>query len=142
MDVLLTLLCGDLRQILPVAPQSHRVPQIANIVDAGLKLSQLRGFVKKFILTANMRAPLFSNDENRLFPENLSNLGNGNAVIITKPDILSLDQFGISTNSVDTLVNMVFPEFLQNYTNQQGITEQAILAPFTLYVFDYFMGLD
>ena len=57
----------------------------------------------------------FRNDENRLFAGNVLNWSIGNAEINPGPDTIPLDQFGISTNTMETLLNMVVPEFLQNY---------------------------
>ena len=75
MDGLLTLLCGDFRQILPVVPHGTQ----SNIVDACLKSSYLWPSVTSFQLTTNIRV-LLNADEG--------------VQIEVAPDYISIHHFG------------------------------------------------
>ncbi|GFO16345.1 ATP-dependent DNA helicase pif1 [Plakobranchus ocellatus] len=77
---LLTLMCGDFRQILSVFPQGTR----ANIVNAGLKKSQLWEQVR----TRNMHVLTYGG--NSTFPDLLLKIGNGQLQSMTSdPDVIS-----------------------------------------------------
>ena len=75
MDGMLTLLCGDFRQILPVVPHGTQ----SNIVDACLKSSHLWPSVTSFQLTTNIRV-LLNADEG--------------VQIEAAPDYISIHPFG------------------------------------------------
>ena len=125
MGGLLTILCGDFRQILPVIPKGTR----ANIVDACLKSSHLWPFVQNFKLITNMRVLLHGDEQILSFAEDLLEVGNGDITVEMAPDQVSLKKFGNECGTVDKLLDSVFPNVSENYTDRDWLMQRAILAP-------------
>ena len=113
MGGLLTLLCGDFRQILSGIRQGTR----ANIVDACLKLSSLW----RVALQADERAEMFANK--------LLRLGNGETDTVQSPDYVSLLNFGTPAENIDILLDRIYPQIHSNYENHTWLMQRAILAP-------------
>lgn len=67
------LLSGDFRQTLPVIPRSTAADEI----NACLKSSNLWRYVKKLLLTTNMRVALLNDTSAEDFSEQLPTIGNG-----------------------------------------------------------------
>ena len=86
MGGLLTLMCGDFRQILPVV----RGGTTANVVDACLKRSELWQNVTIYNLKDDMRAALSGNPDAALFSDMLLRIGNGAVPFISPPDVIPL----------------------------------------------------
>ena len=125
MDGLLTLLCGDFRQILPVIRQGTR----ANIVDACLKSSSLWRLVQQYRLTTNMRVALQADERAEIFANKLLRLGNGETDTVQSPDYVSLLNFGTPAENIDILLNRIYPQIHSNYENHTWLMQRAILAP-------------
>ena len=113
MGGLLTLLCGDFLQILPVIRQGTR----ANIVDACLKSSSLWRLVQQYRLTTNMRVALQADERVEMFANKLLRLGNGETDTVQSPDYVSLLNFGTPAENIDILLDRIYPQIHSNYEN-------------------------
>ena len=125
MGGLLTLLCGNFRQILPVIRQGTR----ANIVDACLKSSSLWRLVQQYRLTTNMRVALQADERAEMFANKLLRLGNGETDTVQSPDYVSLLNFGTPAENIDILLDRIYPQIHSNYKNHTWLMQRAILAP-------------
>ena len=122
MGGLITLMCGDFRQILPVIPHGTR----ANVVNSCLKKSLLWKQVVRLELKQNMRIDLDTGDA--LFSDLLLKVGNGQFPL-HEPNLISLTELGNEVRNLDELVEKVFPNFLQKYNDSVWLLERAILSP-------------
>ena len=125
MGGLLTLLCGDFRQILPVAP--HGTP--SNIVDAYLKSYYLWPSVTSFKLTTNMRV-LFNADEGvQTFSEDLLCIGNGLQQIEAALDYISIHYFGKQRDDLKSFCDHIYPSLGTHFVNRNWLMQRAIPPP-------------
>lgn len=117
------LFSGDFRQILPVVTRGTRADEI----NASLKRSNLWPYVNKLELKTNMRVSL-SSRENKLFPEMLLKVGNGE---LTQSDgRINVDNLCVSVDNIQELVSNVYPDI--NNIRCKTIywfQERAILSP-------------
>ena len=127
MGGLLTLLCGDFRQILPVIRQGTR----ANIVDACLKPSSLWRLVQQYRLTTNMRVALQADERAEMFANKLLRLGNGETDTVQSPDYVSLLNFGTPAENIDILLDRMYPQIHSNYENHTWLTTHTNTHTYT-----------
>ena len=110
-----TLLCGDLRQILPVIPRGTR----GKIVDACVKKSHLWNSVVVKYLQTNMTVHLCGDQVAGQFADQLLAIGDGK--FPTDDDIIDIIQLpetmGMFVNSIDELMSRIYPDLLSNFTN-------------------------
>ncbi|GFS00474.1 ATP-dependent DNA helicase PIF1 [Elysia marginata] len=125
MGGLLTLLCGDFRQILPVIRQGAR----ANIVDACFKSSSLWRLVQQYRLTTNMRVALQADERAEMFANKLLRLGNCETDTVQSPDYVPVLNFGTPAEHIDILLDRIYPQIHSNYENHTWLMQRAILAP-------------
>lgn len=125
MSGIATLLCGDFRQILPVVVGGTR----ANIVNSCIKSSMLWLCITPLQLRTNMRVYLSGSTEAGIFADMLLRLGDGLIPVAKNPDTIPLHQFGIIVQTTKQLIDSVFPDFANIFSNAQWLTERAILTP-------------
>ena len=135
------VMAGDFRQTLPVIERGTR----ANEVKASNKSSHLWRHVNKLHLTTNMRVHLsrrqntnenetVNTDATDHFSRNLLHLGNGN-ICTDENGQIDMKDFGTIVESMDDLINSVYPEITDKYKtfpigfNFQWLCSRAILAP-------------
>ena len=119
------LLCGDFRQILPVIRSGTR----ANIVNSCIKRSYLWQSVTRLSLTTNMRVHLHSDQDTKNFAQKLLEIGDGKTPLVSHPDKININDLGHVVDSLDALINNVYPDFSDNMHNAQWLSERVILAP-------------
>ncbi|KAJ9557871.1 hypothetical protein OSB04_012485 [Centaurea solstitialis] len=114
---------GDFRQVLPVVRRGTQ----AQVVDSTLRMSPLWSAIKKIPLTINMRA---STDP--WFSEFLLRVGNGNEEMVANNFIRIPDDMAIpyndERNSMDALIDAVFPSLQINEAASDYIVSRAILS--------------
>ncbi|GFS13321.1 ATP-dependent DNA helicase pif1 [Elysia marginata] len=76
-----------------------------------------------------MRVYLSGSTEAGIFADMLLRLGNGLIPVAENPDTIPLHQFGIIVQTTKQLIDSVFPDFVNNISNAQWLTERAILTP-------------
>lgn len=132
------LLGGDFRQILPVIRYGSR----ADIVSASITRSRLWQFCKVFVLRKNMRLKRVGDDEcievMRIFAKWVLDIGDGNIGI---PDGIfsEVEEFDIAVpedfcdlencNSVENMIQSIYPNLQENFRNPDYLSERAILTP-------------
>ena len=122
------LLTGDFRQTLPVVPGGTRADEI----NASLKSSVLWPYVQKLHLTINMRAHCTGDEDAARFSKILEDIGNGvlgqntNGVVSPPPSLC--------VKNLSELLEAIFPNIEENYSNSDWLSERAILAPRNLEV--------
>lgn len=113
---------GDFRQVLPVVPRGTR----AQITDATLQRSYIWENVHKINLVQNMRA-----QSDTWYSEFLLRIGNGteetytNAYVQLPEDIVIKYE---SDQSIDKLIDLVYPDLKGNYSSAKYMCERAILS--------------
>ncbi|GFV39383.1 ATP-dependent DNA helicase [Trichonephila clavipes] len=121
----LILLSGDFRQTLPIIPRSTPADEL----HACLKSSVLWRHLQKLTLKTNMRVQLQRMHRLENFAKQLMNIGNGRMEIDESTQCITLPaNFCKITESIDKLVQKVFPNIAQNYKNHQWLSTRAILA--------------
>lgn len=126
----LILLAGDFRQILPVLARSTPCDEI----NACLKSSYLWKHVTQLSLTMNMRIQLENDESLKIFAGQLLMIGAGKIDCTEQhgsyfKEIFFPDNFCKLVVSIEELISMVFPKFLNNYKNAEWLINRAILAP-------------
>ncbi|KFM63116.1 hypothetical protein X975_02263, partial [Stegodyphus mimosarum] len=117
------LFSGDFRQILPVVTRGTRADEI----NASLKRSNLWQQVNKLELKTNMRVSS-SSRENRLFPEMLLKVGNGE--LAQSEERINLENLCVLIDNIQELVNNVYPDIDNiSYKTISWFKERAILSP-------------
>ena len=124
---------GDFRQILPVVTNGSR----QYIVNASLSSSYIWDHCKVLWLTKNMRLFLGSDqadfEQTSLFTDWLLNVGEGNIGASNDGEaIIEIPQDLLITQSLDpmgSLIDFVYPSFLEKYNDLLYFQERAILAP-------------
>ena len=120
------LLCGDFRQLLPVVKGGTR----SNIVNASLKKSHLWHHITVRHLTINMRAFITGNDGAMAFSDLLLTIGNGTIESSDGHDMINIpSEIGHFVNSLDELMNSVYPDLETNGLNSEWLSQRAILSP-------------
>ncbi|GFW35042.1 ATP-dependent DNA helicase [Trichonephila clavipes] len=121
----LILLSGDFRQTLPIIPRSTPADEL----HACLKSSVLWRHLQKLTLKTNMRVQLQRDASALNFAKQLMDIGNGRMEIDESTQCITLPaNFCKITESIDELVQKVFPNIAQNYKNYQWLSTRAILA--------------
>ena len=119
------LLCGDFRQILPVIPRGTR----ANTVDASIQRSYLWQFTTVMHLDTNMRVHL-QNDTSAGEFASLLSIGDGTFPLTDPPNVIALPAcIGRQAESLDELIQTVYPNISVNIRNTKWLGEHAILVP-------------
>ena len=78
-----------------------------------------------------MRVTLMGNDENtKRFCETLLKVGEGKIPINSNGELGIPEGFGIVLSLYDSLLNIVYPEFVQKCMDPNYLSERTILAPF------------
>jgi len=119
---------GDFRQVLPVVPRGTR----AQICDATLLQSYIWDDIKIVRLKQNMRA---RNDV--WFSEFLLRIGDGTEKTFPNNCVDLPDDIMLEYNddqSIDTLIDHVFPDLAKNCTSVSYMRERAILSTRNEYV--------
>ncbi|XP_035213833.1 uncharacterized protein LOC118187673 [Stegodyphus dumicola] len=117
------LFSGDFRQILPVVTRGTRADEI----NASLKRSNLWPHINKLELKTNMRVSS-SSRENRLFPEMLLKVGNGE--LTQSEERINLENLCVLIDNIQELVNNVYPDIDNiSYKTISWFKERAILSP-------------
>ena len=75
-----------------------------------------------------MRAQLSRDQSAKQFAEKLLELCEGK-VVIDEEEYIKFNPICNLTDSIDDLVDKVFPDLLSNYQNKEWIWERAIMAP-------------
>ncbi|XP_057451986.1 uncharacterized protein LOC130743774 [Lotus japonicus] len=127
------VLGGEFRQILPVIPKGRR----AEIVMSTINSSRLWRFCKVLTLTENMRlmtnkcSPI--NDEIKDFAKWVLDVGDGNLghyndgqSDVRIPNDLLIQQ---TLNPIADIVQLMYPDILQNVGSVEYYSDKAILAP-------------
>jgi hypothetical protein len=116
------LFCGDFRQTTPVVPKGSR----QKIVNASLKRSSLWGRIQILHLTQNMR--LDRTPESDMFAAWLLEVGAGRNLgpsnTIELPANMRLPQ-----NSVNDLINAIYPGITQGNNPGEYFLQRTILSP-------------
>ncbi|GFW40603.1 ATP-dependent DNA helicase [Trichonephila clavipes] len=121
----LILLSGDFRQTLPIIPRSTPADEL----HACIKSSDLWRQLQKLTLKTNMRVQLQRDASAGNFAKQLMNIGNGRMEIDEFTQCITLPaNFCKITESIDELVQKVFPNIAQNYKNHHWLSTRAILA--------------
>ncbi|GFV65181.1 ATP-dependent DNA helicase [Trichonephila clavipes] len=121
----LILLSGDFRQTLPIIPRSTP----AHELHSYLKSSVLWRHLQKLTLKTNMRVQLQRDASAGNFAKQLMDIGNGRMEIDESTQCITLpSNFCKITESIDELVQKVFPNIAQNYKNHQWLSTRVILA--------------
>ncbi|GFU77444.1 ATP-dependent DNA helicase [Trichonephila clavipes] len=121
----LILLSGDFRQTLPIIPRSTPADEL----HACLKSSILWRHLQKLTLKTNMSVQLQRDASAGNFAKQLMDIGNGRMEIDESTQCITLPaNFCKITESIDELVQKVFPNIAQNYKNHQWLSTRAILA--------------
>ena len=129
---------GDFRQILPVIPFASR----GDVVSASITRSRLWPLCKFFSLTQNMRIiqgeTEGKNTELKEFADWVLSIGNG-TVKGTDDSNCHSNEFEIDiptkfcnlqgSNSVDKMIEAVYPDFEVKFKCPQYLSERAILTP-------------
>ena len=114
------LFCGDFRQVLPVIPGGSP----SQSVFASLKYSRLWPSISQFHLTRNLRVRGDDTD----FSEYLLRIGNG-----TEPSqdgrIEIADNLLVEGNDIEALIQEIYPNFEENFTEADWLSSRVILAP-------------
>ncbi|XP_036322227.1 ATP-dependent DNA helicase pif1-like [Rhagoletis pomonella] len=122
----LILLAGDFRQTLPVIPRSTPADEL----NAGLKASHLWNYVEKITLTTNMRVHLLQDTSAQIFSKQLLDIGNGKVHIDRTTNEISFpSNFCQVQQSIQDVIDRVFPNLTINYRYPEWLRERAILAP-------------
>ncbi|XP_036340418.1 ATP-dependent DNA helicase pif1-like [Rhagoletis pomonella] len=122
----LILLAGDFRQTLPVIPRSTPADEL----NACLKASHLWNYVEKITLTTNMRVHLLQDTSAQIFSKQLLDIGNGKVHIDRTTNEISFpSNFCQMQQSIQDVIDRVFPNLTINYRNPEWLRERAILAP-------------
>ncbi|KAI7743226.1 hypothetical protein M8C21_009806, partial [Ambrosia artemisiifolia] len=114
---------GDFRQVLPVLKRATR----AQIVDASLCMSPLWCVTKRMRLSINMRAlndPWFSDFLLRVSDGTETSI---DGTFIRIPDDMTIP-FTTKENSIQQLINAIYPSLPGNNTPTEYITSRAILT--------------
>jgi hypothetical protein len=120
------LLAGDFRQILPVIPNGTPADEL----NACLKASYLWNHVSKLSLTTNMRVQLHNSSTAQSFSKQLLALGDGRVQCDPSTGCITFSaDFCSQVQSVVDLLDNVFPNIENNYSQTQWLCERAILAP-------------
>ncbi|GFV00105.1 ATP-dependent DNA helicase [Trichonephila clavipes] len=121
----LILLSGDFRQTLPIIPRSTPADEL----HACLKSSVLWRHLQKLTLKTNMSVQLQRGCIGWKFCKTINDIGNGRMEIDESTQCITLPaNFCKITESIDELVQKVFPNIAQNYKNHQWLSTRAILA--------------
>uniref|UniRef100_A0A6P7GQM2 ATP-dependent DNA helicase n=1 Tax=Diabrotica virgifera virgifera TaxID=50390 RepID=A0A6P7GQM2_DIAVI len=121
----LLILSGDFRQTLPVIPKSTPADEI----NACLKKSHLWSQVQILQLTKNMRVELSKDETTAHFAKILLQIGEDTYPTNQTTGLIELnsDFCNIATTEND-LIDKIYPNFVQNYTNVEWLFQRAILA--------------
>jgi len=115
---------GDFRQVLPVVPRGNR----AQVTDASLQRSYLWDNMHKIRLTRNMRA-----QTDPWFSSYLLRIGNGTEETIRDdyvrlPEDIVIGYTHDNEDSINMLIQNVFPSLVQNARLAQYMSTRAILS--------------
>ena len=119
-------LAGDFRQTLPFIQKGT----MADELKACLKSSYLWRHVKTLKLKTNMRVHLQGDASADHFAEQLLAMGNGEILADPNSGLINISgNFCNVVQSVEVLMNSVFPNIQTHLKNHQWLCERAILAP-------------
>ena len=124
MGGVIMVLSGDFRQTLPVVPKGTKTDEI----NSCLKSSVLWKNVKTIRLSRNMRAHLYGDQLSEEFARNILTLGEGRVEVDNEGDV-NPAQICNLVNSIDELIESVFPNLLNNFMQITWLRERAIMAP-------------
>jgi hypothetical protein len=122
----LVVLAGDFRQTLPVISRSTPADEL----NACLKASPLWEKVLKLELSTNMRIRIQQETDAQEFAAKLLQIGNGTFPIDPQTaEITFTENLCQLVSSIDQLIQKIYPNIEQNFTNHDWLCERAILAP-------------
>ena len=126
MGGVMVLLSGDFRQTLPIIPKGTPADEL----NACLKVSPLWPQRHQLQLHENMRVTLMGNDKSaKRFSETLLKVGEGKLPLDSNRELGIPEGFGTVVSQYDSLLNKVYPDFVQKCKDPNYLSERAILAP-------------
>ncbi|XP_045446561.1 uncharacterized protein LOC123654719 [Melitaea cinxia] len=121
----LLILSGDFRQTLPVIPKSTP----ADETNACLKKSHLWPQVQILQLTKNMRIELSKDETTAHFAKILLQIGEGTYPTDQTTGLIELNSdFSNIATTENELIDKIYPNIIQNYTNLEWLFQRAILV--------------
>ncbi|GFS02926.1 hypothetical protein ElyMa_004619900 [Elysia marginata] len=63
------------------------------------------------------------------FAKLLSAVGDGKTAVVRQPDMIRISELGNEVNSIDELIQQVFPDFRDNVNNSDWLSQRVTLAP-------------
>lgn len=125
MGGVVVMLSGDCRQTLPVVKRGTP----ADEVRACIKASTIWGSIQKMSLSTNMRVHRGGDPAAGDFAQKLLDIGNGVYRTEADSDLIRLDSLCRPVQSLEELIDRVFPDIRENVSNLDWLHERAILAP-------------
>ncbi|XP_057746540.1 uncharacterized protein LOC130965797 [Arachis stenosperma] len=127
------VLGGDFRQVLPIIPKGSR----AEIVMASINSSVLWKYCEVLHLTKNMRLTIgleqSTAQELKSFSDWILQIGEGRYGTVVNDklfvDISSDLIIPVLENPVEDIVNTIYPNLVQNFSDPSFFQDRAILAP-------------
>ncbi|XP_017489710.1 PREDICTED: uncharacterized protein LOC108377923, partial [Rhagoletis zephyria] len=117
------LLAGDFPQTLPVIARSTAT----EVLNACSKVSHLWNYVEKITLPTNMRVHLLQDASAQIFSKQLLDIGS--SIDRTTNEISFPSKFCQMQQSIQDVIDRVFPNLAINYRYPEWLRTRAILAP-------------
>ena len=76
-----------------------------------------------------MRVHLHNDQDADFFANLLLRVGDGKTTVVTQPDIINIKELGNTADSLEDLINKVYPNFINNVQQPEWLSDRVILAP-------------